>query len=193
MRKGRCSRKTRETAVDVCLDLDGTGAYSISTGIGFFDHMLEQIALHGGLNLEVSCRGDLEVDCHHTVEDTGIAFGQALMQALGNRSGIRRYATSFIPMDEALARSTVDLGGRAVFVFQAELPPHMLGAFDSQMCEEFFRAISSNALITLHMREEYGNNVHHIVEALFKSFAHALKDGAALTGSGTILSTKGTL
>lgn len=192
MRKGVCARKTAETDVVVELDLDGRGS-SISTGIGFFDHMLSQIAVHGQMELKVTCTGDLEVDSHHTVEDVGIAFGQALRQALGDRRGIRRYGFMLMPMDEALVMSAIDLGGRAVFVFNADIPIHLLGTFDSQMCEEFFRAVAANAGITLHIREEYGSNVHHIIEAVYKSFAHALHDAAYRTGDEAFLSSKGVL
>ena len=192
MRKSVQSRSTTETAVRLELDLDGPAGCDVRTGIGFFDHMLQQLAMHAGLALKLTCDGDLTVDAHHTVEDCGIVLGQALAGALGDRSGICRYATMFIPMDEALAVTHLDISGRPCFVFRAAVPKVRLGTFDAELCEEFFRAVAMNAGFTLHMDVLYGSNVHHMVEALFKSFAHALARAAALRGGG-VLSTKGLL
>ncbi|MBD5560824.1 MAG: imidazoleglycerol-phosphate dehydratase HisB [Clostridia bacterium] len=192
MRSSRWQRTTAETSIRIELDLDGPASAKTDTGIGFFDHMLAQLGTHGGMQLHLACDGDLEVDGHHTVEDCGIVIGQALAQALGNRSGIRRYATMFIPMDETLAVTHLDISGRPFFVFRGTIPKVRLGAFDAELCEEFFRAVAMNAGLTLHMEILYGANVHHMVEALFKSFAHALRQAAELTGRG-VLSSKGML
>lgn len=193
MREGVFERKTKETDVRVGLNVDGSGSYEhIHTGVGFFDHMLQQLAAHSGMDLIVRCSGDLDVDAHHTVEDCGIAVGSALTRALGERRGIRRYATAFIPMDEALAVTHLDMGGRAFFVFRPQIPKTAVGQFDSELCEEFFRAVAMHARITLHMDVPYGNNVHHIVEALFKSFARALREGCEVV-SDQVPSTKGVL
>lgn len=191
MRTAEIHRKTNETDIRLKLDLDG-GSREISTGIGFFDHMLTALSVHGGLGLELSVQGDLEVDCHHTVEDTGIVLGQALAQALGDHSGIRRYGHAFIPMDEALGFCALDISGRPFLVFDADFPQAAAGTFDCCMTEEFFRAVSMNSGITLHLRCEYGKNSHHMIEALFKAFAHALKDAADVIGGG-VLSSKGVL
>ncbi len=190
-RRGTVQRKTGETDITLTLDLDG-GQRDIATGIGFFDHMLNALAVHAGLGLTVQAVGDLEVDCHHTVEDVGIVLGQALAQALGDKAGLRRYGHAFIPMDEALAFCAVDVSGRPFLVFRGEFPQGQVGAYDSCMTEEFFRALAMHAGITLHMRCEYGKNTHHMVEGLFKAFAHALKDAVALEGHG-VLSSKGVL
>lgn len=190
-RTAELHRRTKETDIRVKLDLDG-GGIDISTGIGFFDHMLTALCVHGGLGLELEALGDLEVDCHHTVEDTGIVLGQALREALGDRSGIKRYGHAFIPMDEAMGFCALDISGRPFLVFDASFPQAVTGGFDCCMTEEFFRALATNAGLTLHMRCEYGENSHHMIEALFKSFAHALKDAAEITGGG-VLSSKGVL
>lgn len=190
-RTAELHRRTNETDIKVKLDLDG-GGHEISTGIGFFDHMLTALSVHGGLGLELEARGDLEVDCHHTVEDTGIVLGQALREALGDRSGIKRYGHAFIPMDEALGFCALDISGRPFLVFNADFPQAVTGTFDCCMTGEFFRALAMNAGLTLHLRCEYGENSHHMIEALFKAFAHALKDAAQLTGGG-VLSSKGVL
>lgn len=192
MRNSRRERCTAETAVQVTLGLDGPAGASVDTGVGFFDHMLMQLGVHGGLALQVHCQGDLEVDAHHTVEDCGIVIGEALGEALGDRSGICRYATMFVPMDEALAVTHLDISGRPFFVFRADIPKVRLGTFDAELCEEFFRAVAVHAALTLHMEILYGNNVHHMVEALFKSFAHALAQAASRRNGG-VLSTKGVL
>ncbi len=191
MRTAEIHRKTNETDIELKLSLDG-GGHDISTGVGFFDHMLTALSVHGRLGLELSARGDLEVDCHHTVEDTGIVLGQALKNALGDRSGIRRYGHAFIPMDEALGFCALDISGRPFLVFDADFPQAVTGTFDCCMTEEFFRALAMNAGLTLHLRCEYGKNSHHMIEALFKAFAHALRDAAEATGGG-VLSSKGIL
>ena len=188
---GEVRRKTRETDVSVTLNLDG-GPRDIATGVGFFDHMLTALAVHGGLGLTVRAQGDLDVDCHHTVEDVGIALGQALGQALGGKEGLRRYGSAYIPMDEALGFCALDLSGRAFLVFSAAFPEERVGSFDSCMTGEFFRALAMNAGVTLHLECRYGKNSHHMIEALFKAFAHALREGAAVEGT-EVLSSKGVL
>ena len=191
MRTATVTRTTRET--DICMEfcLDG-GEVDIQTGIGFFDHMLTAFAVHGGFGLHVQTKGDLHVDGHHTVEDTGIVLGQAFMQALGDKAGIRRYGSFFVPMDESLAFASVDVSGRPYLAFRAAMPPQRIGDYDSCLTQEFFRAFAMNAGITLHLRAEYGENAHHITEALFKAAAHALKEAVAQEGTG-VLSTKGVL
>lgn len=173
------------------LNLDGSGKHDIRTGIGFFDHMLTAFAVHAGVDLSVSVQGDLEVDCHHTIEDTGIVLGQAIGKALGDKSGIARYGSFFIPMDEALGFCALDISGRAFLVFSCEFTNERIGEMDTQMVEEFFRAVSYGAGITLHLKAEYGKNDHHMAEALFKAFAHAFSQAVA-PKEGT-LSTKGVL
>ena len=185
-------RKSRETEIELSVDLAG-GPVSVETGIGFFDHMLTAFGVHGGFGLQVKTKGDLEVDCHHTVEDTGIVLGQAFRQALGDRAGIERYGSFFIPMDEALAFCSADISGRPYLVFEADFPQERCGDFDVCMTEEFFRAFAVNAGITLHLRCLYGKNSHHMVEALFKAAAHALKAAAKENGTTETLSTKGML
>ncbi|MCG0239121.1 MAG: imidazoleglycerol-phosphate dehydratase HisB [Firmicutes bacterium] len=172
-RQARVERQTRETRVVAAVDLDGTGRYAVATGVGFFDHMLVQIARHGLLDLELTVEGDLEVDPHHTVEDAGIALGQAIRQALGDGRGIRRYGHSYVPMDETLAFCALDISGRPSLVFRADFPRERVGTFDTELTEEFFRALAVHAGFTLHLRVEYGRNTHHMVEALFKAFARA--------------------
>ena len=190
-RIGEVRRKTRETDVSVTLNLDG-GPRDIATEVGFFDHMLTALAVHGGLGLTVRAQGDLDVDCHHTVEDVGIALGQALGQALGGKEGLRRYGSAYIPKDEALGFCSLDLSGRAFLVFSAAFPEERVGAFDTCMTGEFFRALAVNAGVTLHLECRYGKNSHHMIEALFKAFAHALREGAAVEGT-EVLSSKGVL
>lgn len=192
MRTAEQSRETRETQISVRLALDG-GETKIQTGIGFFDHMLQAFATHGGFGLQVQVQGDLFVDGHHTVEDTGIVLGRAFRQALGDRSGIARFGSFYVPMDETLAFAAVDVSGRPFLVFQAELPQQVVGAFDACLTEEFFRAFAMNAELTLHTRVEYGNNSHHMIEAMFKAVAHALRLAVAETTPGQVLSTKGSL
>lgn len=192
MRTAEQSRETRETQISIRLALDG-GETKIQTGIGFFDHMLQAFATHGGFGLQVQVQGDLFVDGHHTVEDTGIVLGRAFRQALGDRSGIARFGSFYVPMDETLAFAAVDVSGRPFLVFQAEFPQQVVGAFDACLTEEFFRAFAMNAELTLHTRVEYGNNSHHMIEAMFKAVAHALRLAAAETTPGQVLSTKGSL
>ena len=190
-RSAEISRNTAETKITLSLNLDG-GAVEVDTGIGFFDHMLTALAVHGGLGLCVKAKGDLQVDAHHTVEDVGIVLGMALGKALADKGGIERYGSYFIPMDEALAFAGVDVSGRPFLVFEAEFQNAMVGAMDTCLCEEFFRAFAFNAGITLHTKVLYGKNDHHKIEALFKAVAHALK--IALTrNDGGVLSTKGSL
>lgn len=186
-------RQTQETAisVEICLD---SGERDISTGIGFFDHMLSAFAVHGGFGLKASAQGDLDVDCHHTVEDTGIILGQAFAQALPTKRGIRRFGHAFIPMDEALAFAAADISGRPFLVFQGEFPQERVGEFDTCMTEEFFRAFAVNAGLTLHIRCEYGKNSHHMIEAVFKAVAHALREAVSMEAdSNILLSSKGVL
>jgi imidazoleglycerol-phosphate dehydratase len=192
-RTAEISRKTRETEVKVALDLDG-GEVSASTGVGFFDHMLEQLGTHGGLGLRVEANGDLATGAHHTVEDVGIALGQAADRALGDRAGIRRYGYTAIPMDEALGMCALDISGRPLCLFEADLPAMSIAGFDTQLAEEFFRAFATNAKLTLHVGTRYGSNAHHMVEACFKAFARALRQAVEIDpGESGVPSTKGTL
>ena len=190
MRTGIANRKTKETEISVALCLDG-GSVEIATGIGFFDHMLEAFAVHGGFGLSVRANGDLHVDGHHTVEDTGIVLGQALADALGDKSGIRRYGDFRLPMDETLASACVDVSGRPYLVFNACFPEERVGEYDTCLTAEFFRAVAFHAGITLHLAVDYGENSHHMTEALFKAAAHAIRK-AVVPREGT-LSTKGVL
>ena len=193
-RSGQISRATKETDVSLSLALDGTGAGTRSTGVGFLDHMLDLLARHGRLDLEVTVTGDLETGAHHTVEDTGLALGQAIDKALGDRAGITRYGHAVVPMDEARASATLDVSGRPFLAFDAELPPGATGGFDHELVEEFFRAVATTAKLTLHLRVETGTNAHHMIEALFKAFARALRLAVALDPTETgVPSTKGTL
>ena len=192
-RRSEISRKTGETDVRLLLELDGTGEGERETGVGFFDHMLDAVARHGGLDLDVRVEGDLQTGPHHTVEDTGLAFGAALDEALGDRAGIERYGQAVVPMDEARASAAIDLSGRPYTAFEAAIAPVRLGDFDADLTEEFFRALASSAKLTLHLRLEAGTNAHHGVEALFKAFARALRAAVAETGSGGVPSTKGVL
>lgn len=192
-RVAKQERKTKETDISIRLLLDGSGKYQIDTGIGFFDHMLTAFCVHGGFDLDVKVTGDLHVDCHHTIEDTGIVLGQAFKKALGDRSGIERYGSFYIPMDEALGFCSIDISGRPFLVFDASFTNERIGEFDTCMTEEFFRAFSFHAGITLHLKEMYGKNDHHIVEALFKAAAHAMKAAVKRTENGKTLSTKGVL
>lgn len=191
MRTSNISRATKETSISLKLSLEG-GPVNISTGIGFFDHMLTALAFYGGLGLELTAKGDLEVDGHHTVEDVGIVLGQALREALGDRRGIRRYASACIPMDEALCFAALDFSNRAFLVFEADMPQAQIGAYDSCLTEEFMRALAMNSGLTLHMKALYGKNAHHITEALFKSLGVALKDAVRVEGT-EVTSTKGVL
>lgn len=191
-RTASVSRRTRETDITVSLDLSG-GEVSVQTGIGFFDHMLTALGVHGGFGLKICAKGDLEVDCHHTIEDTGIVLGTAFRQALGDRAGISRYGSFYIPMDEALAFCAVDISGRPFTVCEADFSEERCGGFDTCMTEEFFRAFAQNAGMTLHVRCLYGKNAHHMIEAMFKAVAHALRAAVTPKESGEALSTKGTL
>lgn len=193
MRTAEIKRTTKETDIRVLLDLDGPAKAQIDTGVGFFNHMLTALAIHSGISLEISCKGDLDVDCHHTIEDVGIALGQALASVLGNRAGIARYGSACIPMDEALGFAAVDVSGRPFLVFTAEWKADRIGEMDTQMVEEFFRALAFNAGITLHVSAQYGVNDHHKAEAIYKAFAHALKAAIRPNADGAVLSTKGTL
>ena len=193
MREATVTRNTKETKITVTVRLDGTGENDISTGIGFFDHMLTALSKHSGISMVIRADGDLHVDGHHTVEDTGIVLGQALMQALGDKSGIARYGSAYIPMDEALSFCSLDLSNRPFLVFRGEFTNQMIGSYDACLTEEFFRAVAVNAGITLHLDMCYGKNDHHKCEALFKAFAHALKAAVQENADGTVLSTKGAL
>ena len=173
-RIGKCTRKTKETEIDLAIRLDGQGKNRIDTGIAFFDHMLDGFARHGLFDLEVSVKGDLEVDCHHTIEDTGIVLGTAIAEALGDKTGIRRYGYFILPMDETLALSAVDLSGRPYLNFQAEFTVPSLGGMDTEMVREFFYAVSYSASMNLHLKILDGGNNHHMAEAMFKAFGKAL-------------------
>jgi imidazoleglycerol-phosphate dehydratase len=187
-------RKTKETDISVKLNIDGTGKADIETGIGFFDHMLEAFAKHGLFDLEVKVKGDLNVDGHHTVEDTGIVLGQALLQALGDKKGIRRYGSEILPMDESLVLAAVDLCGRPYFVMDAAFTSPMVGDFDTQLVNEFFYAVSYSAMMNIHLRVLTGCNDHHKIEAMFKAFAKAVDTATTVDPRITdVLSTKGAL
>ena len=191
MRCAEISRKTKETDISLSLCLEG-GAVSVSTGIGFLDHMLTALAFYAGWGLTLRVEGDLYVDGHHTVEDTGIVLGQAFRQALGDKNGIRRFGTAYVPMDEALCRTVLDCSNRPYLVFQANMPQPMIGGYDSCLTKEFMQAFAVHGGITLHQTCEYGDNAHHITEALYKSLGMALKEAAQVVGSG-VTSTKGVL
>ena len=191
-RTAEINRKTKETDISVKLNLDG-GDVKINTGIGFLDHMMTALGVHGGFGLEINAKGDLFVDGHHTAEDVGITLGQAFGKALGDKSGIMRYGSAFIPMDEALGFCSLDISARPFLVFNAEFTNERVGEFDTCLTEEFMRAFAFNAGITLHLRVEYGSNDHHKIEALFKALAYALKAATRLNTSGGAISTKGTL
>ena len=193
-RRADISRQTNETDVRVSLRLDGTGQGHRATGIGFFDHLLDALARHGRLDLDVEASGDLETGAHHTVEDTGLALGQALDEALGDRAGIRRFGDATVPMDEALARCAIDVSGRPCLAFEAALPSGPIGDFDADLAEEFVRAVANAAKLTVHLRVEAGHNAHHMVEAAFKSFARALRAATEIDPDESgVPSTKGLL
>jgi imidazoleglycerol-phosphate dehydratase len=193
-RSAQIERRTGETDVWLKLALEGSGAGTRETGVGFLDHMLDLLARHGRIDLDVKVSGDLETGAHHTAEDTAIVLGQALDQALGDRSGIVRYGTATVPMDEARASCAIDISGRPFTAFDAELPPGATGGFEHELTEEFFRALANAAKLTLHLRVEAGTNAHHMIEAAFKAFARALRQAAAIDPSETgVPSTKGTL
>src|SRR5436190_16811463 len=195
MRKGSVKRGTKETDVEVALDLDGTGAASISTGIGFLDHMLDLLARHSRIDLAVKAKGDLHVDHHHTTEDVAIALGQAMKQALGDMKGITRYADAHVPMDETLTRVALDICGRPVLVFKVAFVRDKVGTFDTELVSEWFRAFAMNSGVTLHVETLYGSNDHHIAESCFKGLARALRAAVAIdaVAADEIPSTKGTL
>ena len=195
MRRATVQRKTKETDISLAIALDGSGKSAISTGIGFFDHMLDQIARHGLFDLEIAAKGDLHIDDHHTVEDVGIALGQAIKQALGDRKGIRRYATAHVPMDEALTRVALDLSGRAFLVFETQFPTPKIGTFDTELVREFFQALAGNCGANVHVDNIRGANSHHIAESCFKALARALREAVEIDPrqSDAIPSTKGVL
>ena len=194
MRTASLERKTLETGISCELNLDGTGFCEVSTGIGFFDHMLTLLAKHSFCDLRLQAQGDLEVDSHHTVEDCGIVLGQVLKEALGNKEGIHRYGNCFLPMDEALVQVCLDFSGRPYLVFEGEIPKVTLGMYDAEMTEEFFRAVAVQAGITLHIRVLYGKNTHHIIEAIFKGFARAMAEAVAKDSRVKgVMSSKGVL
>jgi len=191
-RKSSVARKTRETDIRVTLNLDGEGKSGVTSGIGFLDHMLTLLARHSKLDLEVKAAGDTQVDYHHTVEDVGIALGQALKEALGDKAGIERYGWAMVPMDESLARVALDLGGRAYLVFNVQFPAEKAGDFDMALIEEFMQALANNAGMNLHVEVPYGRNAHHISESVFKALAKSLAQAVRVTGKD-VPSTKGTL
>ncbi|EJN14095.1 imidazoleglycerol-phosphate dehydratase [Bradyrhizobium sp. YR681] len=195
MRTATIKRKTKETEIEVTVNLDGTGVADIATGIGFFDHMLDLLARHSRIDLTVKAVGDLHIDYHHTTEDTGIALGQAIRQALGNMAGITRYAGVHMPMDETLSRVVIDISGRPFLVFKAEFPRDKIGEFDTELVREWFQAFAMNAGVTLHVETLYGDNSHHIAESCFKGLARALRTAVAIDPKavGEIPSTKGSL
>jgi imidazoleglycerol-phosphate dehydratase len=193
-RRAEIERKTAETQISIKLNLDGEGTCDIATGIGFLDHMLTLLAKHSFMDLTVKAKGDLEVDSHHTVEDIGIVLGEALQEALGDKAGIHRYGNCFIPMDETLAQVCLDFSGRPFLVFGAEIPKILLGNYDTEMTEEFFRAVAVHCGLTLHIRVLYGSNVHHIIEAIFKAFARAVAEAASVDPRVKgVMSSKGVL
>jgi imidazoleglycerol-phosphate dehydratase len=191
-REAKLRRETKETTIELELEVDGNGSTSISTGIPFFDHMLEQLGKHAGFNLGIDAKGDLEVDLHHTVEDVGIVLGQALTEALGEKRGVRRFANSLVPLDEALVQVALDLSGRPFLVYEVEPVAEWIGTFDPQLAEEFWKGFVDGARVTLHIRSVTGKNGHHVIEASFKGVARALRDAVKIEGDG-VPSTKGTL
>jgi imidazoleglycerol-phosphate dehydratase len=192
MRSSQQQRETKETKIELTLDVDGTGQSSASTGIPFFDHMLEQLGKHGGWDLRIEAEGDLEIDTHHTIEDVGIVLGTAFKEALGDKAGVRRFASAVVPLDEALVQVALDLSGRPFLVYEVDPKSEWIGTFDPQLTEEFWRAFAFAAGITLHMRSISGKNGHHIIEASFKGVARSLRDAVKIEGTG-VPSTKGAL
>ena len=192
MRSAQIERETAETQIALSLNIDGTGTFAGTTGIGFLDHMLTLLALHGGFDLAVSCVGDLEVDGHHSVEDIGLCLGAAILQALGNKRGINRYGSVILPMDEALILCAVDLSGRPCLRYTAEIPSEKVGDFDTELAREFFQAVANTGLMSLHIRQLDGINSHHIIEGMFKALGRALRQAVQVTG-GALPSTKGVL
>ena len=195
MRRATITRKTAETAISVTINLDGTGSYDNQTGVGFFDHMLDQLARHALIDMEVRCAGDLHIDDHHSVEDVGIALGQALAQAMGDKKGIRRYGECALPMDDAQVRCALDLSGRPYLVWNIAFPTQKIGTFDTELAREFFQAFSTHGGITLHLDQVHGFNSHHIAEAAFKACARSLRDALEIDPrkADAIPSTKGSL
>jgi imidazoleglycerol-phosphate dehydratase len=200
MRTATRQRTTKETEIAVSIHVDGTGAVDVSTGIPFFDHMLAQLGKHSGMDLVVKCRGDLEIDTHHTIEDVGIAVGEALREALGDKAGVRRFASIAVPLDEALIDVAIDLSGRPFLVYEVDPSggrgeTFLLGepGFDPQLAEEFWRALVTSSMVTLHVRMVSGKNTHHIIEASFKAVARALRDAVRIDAPGSVPSTKGVL
>ena len=195
MRKAQIVRNTNETNISLELNLDGTGNVNVDTGIGFLDHMLTLLAFHSDIDLSLACKGDLEVDSHHSVEDIAIALGKAILEALGDKKGIQRYGHFTIPMDEALVTCDLDISGRSFLVFNVDIPKLVLGNYETEMTEEFFRALAFNMNSTLHLNEAYGNNVHHVIEACFKAFARALKQAIKIDEdkADKVVSSKGVL
>lgn len=195
MRQAKLTRKTNETDISVSVDLDGTGKSNINTGVGFLDHMLDQVARHGMIDINIKANGDLHIDAHHTTEDVGIALGQAIKEALGDKKGIRRYASCDLPMDEALSRAALDISGRPFLVWRVEFKRDKVGDFDTELFQEWFQAFAMNAGITLHVENVYGDNAHHIAESCFKALARALRDAIEIDprNADRIPSTKGVL
>jgi imidazoleglycerol-phosphate dehydratase len=194
MRTSTVRRATAETDISLSLNLDGTGKAEVSTGVGFFDHMLTHLARHGLFDLTITCKGDLHIDAHHTVEDVGICFGMALAEALGTKAGVRRYGDATVPMDEAMVTAAVDLSGRPFLVWRADVPTELLGTFSSQLAEEFWRAVSSAGKLTLHVVLHHGKNTHHVVETIWKAVARALRAATeADPRAHGVPSTKGVL
>ena len=194
-RQATITRSTKETAISVSVDLDGTGTADVTTGIGFFDHMLDQIARHGMIDLEIEADGDLHIDGHHTVEDVGITLGQAIYQAVGDKKGIRRYGHAYVPLDEALSRVVVDFSGRPGLMMDVPFKSGMIGSFDTQLTHEFFQGFVNHAFVTLHIDNLKGDNAHHQCETIFKAFARALRMALEIDprAAGVIPSTKGSL
>lgn len=192
MRKATLRRTTGETDISISLTIDGIGRFEGTSGIGFFDHMLHLLARHSGMDIFLTCQGDLDVDNHHTIEDIGITLGEVFEKALGDKKGIHRYGCFFCPMDETLSRIVLDLSGRSYLVFDVDIPVERIGSFETEMTREFFLAFANNAKMNLHMSTLYGVNGHHIVESLFKGIGHALKEAVTIEGD-TVLSTKGVL
>jgi len=191
-RQAELKRETKETKIDLALDVDGSGSCEIATGIPFFDHMLEQLGKHAGFDLRIDARGDLDVDLHHTVEDVGISLGQALTEALGDKRGVRRFANALVPLDEALVQVALDLSGRPFLVYDVDPVAEWIGTFDPQLAEEFWKGFVDGARVTLHIRSVTGKNGHHVIEASFKGVARSLRDAVRIEGDD-VPSTKGTL
>lgn len=193
MRTADIERNTAETRIHLKLNLDGTGRFEGTSGIGFFDHMLTLFAVHGGFDLTLQAKGDLDVDNHHTIEDIGIVLGEALRQAVGDKKGIARYGCFFCPMDEALSRIVLDLSGRSYLVWDVTIPVERIGTFETEMAREFFLAFAQHGMMNLHIANLYGVNAHHIVESIFKGLGHALAEAVTLRGTDKVLSSKGVL